>query len=82
MARCATVWLMRINGSAVRALRIREGLTITALASKSKIERSVLNRIETGTRKGTPAQAKSLAEFLNVPMSAIVDFELDTEAVA
>jgi transcriptional regulator with XRE-family HTH domain len=62
---------MRINGEALRAIRERTGLTISDLSRTSEVDRTVITRIETGERKGTPAQHKALAEALQVSMLAI-----------
>jgi transcriptional regulator with XRE-family HTH domain len=62
---------MRINGDALRAIRERTGLTISELSRASGVDRTVITRIETGQRQGTPAQHKALAEALHVSMLAI-----------
>jgi len=61
-----------INGATLTALRERSGLTLTDLAALTGIERSLLGKIERGTRNGTGAQALRLAEALRVPVVAIL----------
>lgn len=63
---------MQINGAAVRQIRYLSGLTVRALADKAGgIDPSHLSRIETGQRRGTPAQHKALAAALGVSPLAI-----------
>jgi transcriptional regulator with XRE-family HTH domain len=62
---------MRTNGEAITALRERTGLTKTQLAKAAGIDRTHLHRIETGERQGTPSQVRSIAETLQVPITAI-----------
>jgi transcriptional regulator with XRE-family HTH domain len=63
--------VMRINGEALRVIRERTGLTITDLARASGVDRTVITRIENGSRRGTPAQHKALAQALDVSLLAI-----------
>ena len=62
---------MRTNPEALKALRLRTGYTITQLSNKSGVDRTVLTRLESGERRGTPEQIKALAEALEVPMLVI-----------
>jgi transcriptional regulator with XRE-family HTH domain len=62
---------MKINGEALKAIRERSGMSITGLANASGVDRTVVTRIESGERRGTPAQHKALSEALMVPMQAI-----------
>jgi len=67
---------MKINADALRAIRERTGLTITGLSNASGVDRTVITRIESGERKGTPAQHKALANALGVSMLAIAITEV------
>lgn len=71
---------MRGNGAAITALRERTGLTKTQLAKQTGIDRTHLHRIETGERKGTPAQLVEIARALKVPITVVA--EMTEEAVA
>ncbi len=62
---------MRINGEALRAIRERTGYSITELADTSGVDRTTISRIESGRRRGTAAQCRSLAEALDIPQTAI-----------
>lgn len=62
---------MRLNGEALRVIRERTGLTITQLGTASGVDRTVITRLESGERRGTPAQLVALAQALNVPLTAI-----------
>lgn len=68
---------MRINGEALRVIRQRTGLTITDLANRSGVDRTVITRIEKGERRGTPAQHTALAQALDVSLLAIAFTEHD-----
>lgn len=62
---------MGINGTALRIIRERTGLTISELARASQVCRTVITRIERGERPGTPAQCVALASALDVPWAAL-----------
>ncbi len=62
---------MRTNGEALRVIRERTGLSISELARASKVDRTVITRLENGERRGTPSQIKALAEALDVPLITI-----------
>lgn len=72
---------MQVNRHAVRALRERSGLTVTALAEQAGIGQAHLSNIEAGRRKASPEVVVALAKGLKVDLLAIVD-EPGTEAVA
>ncbi|EFL50981.1 transcriptional regulator, XRE family [Solidesulfovibrio fructosivorans JJ]] len=50
-------------GAAVRAYRLREGLTQAALARGIEVTRSVVSDLETGRRPVSGAMARRLGEF-------------------
>ncbi|MGH3858545.1 helix-turn-helix domain-containing protein [Actinokineospora sp.] len=72
----------RINGAAMRAIRERMDLTVTALADEVEaimrkrdeqpVRRRQINKIECGTTGTTWAVARAIASALRVPVVAIV----------
>jgi transcriptional regulator with XRE-family HTH domain len=56
----------------LRPLRERTGLSISELSRSSGVDRTVITRLESGERRGTPAQLKALAAALDVSLLAIV----------
>lgn len=62
---------MRIDGRALHRYRYEKGLTQTALAATSGVERSAISHMEGGRRPGTPAQIKALAEALEVGIDVL-----------
>ena len=71
---------MRANGTAIRAIRERSGLSGRKLAEAAEIDAATLLRIEAGKSAGHPATLLALADALGVPLTAIT--ASDTEAVA
>ena len=61
-----------VNPEALRNLRVKDGLSVTALAAKAGIGRAHLSNIEAGRRGCSPAALKRLAEALAVPVSALL----------
>ncbi|WP_045740927.1 helix-turn-helix domain-containing protein [Actinoplanes rectilineatus] len=59
------------NGPAIRRLREREGLTLTQLAQRAGIHLSVMSRIESGEKSGSPRTRLSLAHALGVELDVI-----------
>jgi transcriptional regulator with XRE-family HTH domain len=55
----------------LRPLRERTGLSISELSRSSGVDRTVITRLESGERRGTPAQLKALAAALDVSLLAI-----------
>lgn len=70
---------MQVNRHAVRALRERTGLTVTALASSAGIKQAHLSNIEAGRRQPSDEVLIALARELKVDLPAIL---ADVEAVA
>lgn len=66
---------VKINGDALGPIRRGARLTITELARRSGVDRTVITRIEAGQRRGTIAQLHALAEALNVVPNAIAQYE-------
>ncbi len=63
---------MRLNSAALRALRERSGLSVTALATAAGIKQAHLSNIESGRRSASPEVAVSLARALKVDLAAIL----------
>ena len=60
-------------GRIVRRLRIAAGLTQTALAKRSGMDRSYLSNLESGHRKPTVATLERLAKTLEVTLGAFFE---------
>lgn len=63
---------MRVNPVALRALRERSGLTVTALAHAAGIRQPHLSNVELGRRNVSPPVALAIAEALKVDVAAIL----------
>lgn len=63
---------MRLNPAAVRALRERSGMTVTALALAAGIKQAHLSNIEAGRRNASPEIVKAIASALRVELPAIL----------
>jgi transcriptional regulator with XRE-family HTH domain len=57
----------------VRDLRARHGLTLDALAERSKVSRSMISLIERGETSATAVLLERLATALNVPLAVLFD---------
>ncbi len=64
---------IRVNGEKLAEARIRAGLTQTALAALVGVNRSNINRIESGERSPAPATLVALAKALRVSIDSITD---------
>jgi transcriptional regulator with XRE-family HTH domain len=74
---------VKINGDALKAIRTREAMSVTELARLSGVDRTVITRVEAGTRRGTLVQLAALAEALRVPRRAITLYdEIDVDGDA
>lgn len=63
---------MRINHSALRAIRERSGLSVTELAELAGIRQAHLSNIEAGRRQCSELTGVALARELKVPITAIL----------
>ena len=52
-------------------MRIRHGYSCTGLAKELGVSKQAISLIETGRTNPTPALAKKIVEFLNVPYDCI-----------
>lgn len=68
---------MRARPETLKVVRERTGETIAALSRKSGVDRTVITRLESGERRGTPAQLKALAAALQVPLTVIAQMDED-----
>lgn len=62
---------VRINPTAVRAIRVKDGQSQVGLARAVGITKAAMHDIESGRRTASPAVRKAIAAALNVPISAI-----------
>lgn len=63
---------MDINRHALRALRERSGISVTALAEAAGIKQAHLSNIEAGRRRASAEVVIALAKALKVDLLAIV----------
>lgn len=70
---------MQVNGEALRAIRERDGYTVSDLATIAEIERSHLSNVEAGRRGLHPAKVRKLAHILGVPFSVLTNGVKDEE---
>lgn len=63
---------MEINPDALRTIRERSGLTVTALAEMAGTKQAHLSNIEAGRRQASPALIGALAEALRAPLTSII----------
>src|SRR3954468_3083343 len=59
-------------GPRLRRLRVRRGLTLTALAAQTGISKSTLSRLESGQRKPSLELLLPLAEVHHLPLDELV----------
>lgn len=73
---------MHLNRHALRAIRERSGLSITALAARAGVSQPHLSNLESGRRQASPAVLRRLALALAVPVVALLgdpDLEHDDD---
>lgn len=63
---------MDLNPAALRAIRERSGLSVTALAKLAGIKQAHLSNIEAGRRRASAEVALKLAQALKIDLLAIV----------
>ncbi len=59
-------------GEKVRALRLRNRITLNELAEKSRVSKSLLSQIERNISVPTVTKLQQIAEALNVPLSSLL----------
>ncbi|MFA7323860.1 MAG: helix-turn-helix transcriptional regulator [Candidatus Nanopelagicales bacterium] len=62
---------VRQNGAAIRAIRQREGLSISALANQIQVTDPHLRNIENEHKSASTAHLAAIAKVLNVPLAAL-----------
>ena len=76
---------LRPNGAAIRVIRERTGISLTALAADAGIDKGQLSRIERGQRGGlvpSPVTLRAIADRLGVSLDAITNSVPEPEEVA
>lgn len=73
---------MHLNPAALRAIRLRSGMTIASLALAAGIQPSHLSNIEAGRRNPSADTAKALARELKVELPAILATPADAAEIA
>ena len=63
---------MRLQRHALRVIRQRSGLSVSALAAQVGISQPHLSNIESGRRQASPQLAHRLARALKVPLVALL----------
>lgn len=63
---------MEINRHALRVIRERSGITVSALAAASGIRQAHLSNIEAGRRNASDTVIVALAKALDIPLQAII----------
>jgi len=69
---------MELNRHALRVIRQRSGLSVSALAAVAGISQPHLSNIETGRRRASPEVALRLARALKVPLLALLSDPTET----
>jgi transcriptional regulator with XRE-family HTH domain len=75
---CSDVW-MHVNRHALRVIRERSGLSVSALSRLSGISQPHLSNIELGKRHASPDAITRLAQALQVPLLALLADSPDAE---
>lgn len=57
---------MRLNGAAIRVIRERTGLSITAAANAAGVTQPTWSNWERGKRRATPANVQVICEVLRI----------------
>jgi transcriptional regulator with XRE-family HTH domain len=64
---------MELNGAAIRAIRVRSGMSVTAAAEKAKVSQPTWSNWERGKRRATPENLKVICAVLALDdMTAIL----------
>ncbi len=63
---------MQLNRHALRIIRERSGLSVSALAAEVGISQPHLSNIERGRRQASPEVSRRLAQALRVPLLALL----------
>jgi len=63
---------MNLNREALRHMRELSGHTQTSLAEIVAVDKSTINRLESGTRNPSPTLMRELAAALGCPLHALI----------
>ena len=63
---------MPLNRHALRVIRERSGLSLSALAALADVSQPHLSNVERGRRQASPALIRRLAQALKVPVVALL----------
>lgn len=74
----ATLSPMKINHHALRVIRERSGMSLTALAKAVGVSQPHMTNVESGKRDASPTTVRKIADALNMSMLAIVAEEPGT----
>jgi transcriptional regulator with XRE-family HTH domain len=67
---------MRLNGAALRVIRERTGLSITAAAASAGVTQPTWSNWERGTRRATPANVVAICRVLRIEDKTAILAEL------
>lgn len=73
---------MNLNRAALTEIRERTGYSQAQLATRAGVDRTLVFRLEKGTRNASPTVIRKLADALDVPLYALLGPERDPEAAA
>jgi transcriptional regulator with XRE-family HTH domain len=63
---------LRVNGTALRIIRERSGLSATRLAQQAEISPQFLSDLELGRRNASPEVLRRIADSLECPLIALL----------
>jgi len=73
---------MILNREALSVIRERTGYSQAQLAARAGVDRTLVFRLEQGTRNASPTVIRKLADALGVPLHAILGPESASSEVA
>lgn len=71
---------MKLNRSALATIRERTGYSQAQLAARAGVDRTLVYRLEQGTRNASPTVIRKLADGLGCPLHALMGPETDEAA--
>jgi transcriptional regulator with XRE-family HTH domain len=73
---------MRLNRVALATIRERTGYSQGELARLAGVDRTLVYRLEQGTRNASPTVIRKLADGLNCPLGALIGDDEDETSAA
>lgn len=73
---------MKLNRSSLAIIRERTGYSQAQLATKAGVDRTLIYRLEQGTRNASPTVIRKLADALGCPLHALMGPESEDGAAA